>query len=204
MPVTGHLISGTIYDIFGIALAGSTVQITHSTITPVLSATTDSSGKYIINLAGLSSQWSSGNSISVKASKTAEGRKTITTTIQGQGGQTINITLDEDTDINYETHVQDRYVLNLVIPKHYDGLNITRLRPFPVQTEETLGKYYTSDQDVSGSIQYLGYTDRFGNWYIQKYDTSAGTYRYSKGSSDYPTNWTNRTTLNYDYFHNVF
>ena len=204
MPVLGHLVNGTVYDLFENTLAGATVQITHATITPVLSATTDSSGKYIINLAGLSSQWSLGNTISVKASKIAEGRKTVTTTIQGQGGQTVNITLDEETDINFETHVLDRYAMNIVLPRHYDGRDITRLRPLPVQIENPLDKYHPSDEDVSGDSQYFGFVDRLGNWYIVRTNRAAGAFRYIRGSSDYTTKWSNRLTLTYGLFHDVF
>lgn len=55
-----------------------------------------------------------------------------------------------------------------------------------------------------GADTYLGFTQKDGQWYILKINEAAGTFRYARGSSNYSTNWTNRTSLTYDYFHNVF
>ena len=130
-PILPHLVNGTVFDLFGNKLTNATVTLTHA-ISPVLSATTGSDGKYVINLSGLSSQWSKGDSISLKGSKTAEGRKTVTTTIQGTGSQTVDITLEETSDFDFDEPPQDRTILNQVIPLHYDGEKITRTRRFPV------------------------------------------------------------------------
>ena len=67
----------------------------------------------------------------------------------------------------------------------------------------------TDDKQTGNAtlIYYYGFVDIDGNWYIMKEDLtgSTATYRYIKGSSDYPTNWTNRTTLvGWDYFYNTF
>ena len=113
-PILGHLISGTISDLLGNALAGATVTVTHESITPSLAETSDSTGKYIINLSGLSSQWSVGDTITITASKIAEGTKTITTVISSGGSQTVNITLAETSDLVFGTNSQDRYNLNFV------------------------------------------------------------------------------------------
>lgn len=137
MPVLSHLVSGTVYDIYGVALASATITITHATITPVLSAITGSDGKYIINLSGLSSQWSVGNSITATASKTGEGTKTTTTTIISGGGQTINLTLEETSDLNYyPENVFNQHNLNFALLTHYDGRKVTRERPLPVSSSE--------------------------------------------------------------------
>ncbi|MAF50785.1 MAG: hypothetical protein CMH64_01710 [Nanoarchaeota archaeon] len=136
MPVLAHLVSGTVYDIYGTALAGATVTLTHISISPSISETTGSDGKYIINLSGLSSQWSAGDSISITASKTAEGTKTETTTISGAGGQTVNLTLAETSDLNYATNVFNKHNLNFVLLTHYDGEKVTRERPLPVSSSE--------------------------------------------------------------------
>ncbi len=209
MPVLSHLVNGKVFDIYGVALAGATVTLTHDSITPSISETTDSNGQYIINLGKLSSQWSKGEGLTITASKSAEGTKTETTTITGTGGQTVNITLAETSDFTYEikTSNLDRWPLSLIIPLHYDGEKVTRERPFPVLDEDALHKYRASDMGISGDVRYYGFIDRFGNWYIRKddlSDTNNRTYRYTKGLSNYPTNWTNRTSLEYDYFHNVF
>ncbi len=135
-PVSSHLISGTVFDLFGSALAGATVTVKHSTIGPTagITKTTNSSGAYIINLSKLDSQWSVGDTITVKASKTAEGTKTVTTTIESGGGQTVNITLAETSDLSFaETDATQRHNLVFALPIHYDGEKVTRTRPLPVQ-----------------------------------------------------------------------
>ena len=66
--------------------------------------------------------------------------------------------------------------------------------------------YFVSDKDDDSSPNYYGFLDKDGNWYIMKevVATGADTYRYIKGTSGYTTNWTNRTTLTYDYYNNIF
>ena len=204
-PVTNHLISGTVFDLFGNDLAGATVSLKHTDFdetTP--SETSDSNGEYIINLSGLDSQWSLGEEIQVTASKTAEGTNTVTTTIKGAGGQTVNVTLAETSDFNFAENQFDKHNLVGVIPLHYDKAKVTRLRPLPVQTENPLDKYQPADDDFDSDPNYTSFTDRFGNWYIVRDNLSDGTHRYSKGSSDYTNNWDKRAELDYDYFHNVF
>lgn len=208
-PISSHIISGKVRDIFGNILEGATVTVTHDDIKSAnpLDDTTNAQGEYSINLSGLSEQWVAGEGIKILGSKTAEGRKTITTTISTGGGQTHNFNLDETSDFDFELQpdLQDRYAFSMVMFVHYDGLQVTRLRPLPVQTENPLDGYHPTDDDVSGNTQYTGYTDRFGNWYIQRYNSSNGQYRYARGSSDYTTNWDNRSTsVEYDYFYNVF
>lgn len=65
-------------------------------------------------------------------------------------------------------------------------------------------QYYPSDEDVAGDIQYFGYLNAEGEWYIQEYNVSAGTFRYATGTEDYSTNWTNRVALTYKLFNRVF
>lgn len=62
--------------------------------------------------------------------------------------------------------------------------------------------YNITDIDDS-TPAYYGFVDKDGNWFIQKEGTS-GDYRYVKGSSSYTSNWSNRASLSYDYFSNVF
>lgn len=67
-----------------------------------------------------------------------------------------------------------------------------------------------TDDPTTGNnsgVNYYGFTDLDGNWYILKEDLTGatGTYRYIKGATNYSTNWTNRGTLvGWDYFHNIF
>ena len=74
--------------------------------------------------------------------------------------------------------------------------------PSPVFKKEG---YEISDLDTAGATKYYGFLDQYGNWYIiQATDT---TFRYIRGDSQinpYPDNWTNRGSLSYDLFNNIF
>ncbi len=69
---------------------------------------------------------------------------------------------------------------------------------------DPLGTYQITDVDSAGATKYYGYTDRDENWYIMEEATSAGTYRYARGTGSYATNWTGRAGLTYGYFHEAF
>lgn len=62
--------------------------------------------------------------------------------------------------------------------------------------------YKTTDLDTANATKYVGYTDVDGNWFIKK--ITATEIRFIKGTSNYTTNWTNRSSLTYDYFYNIF
>ena len=66
-----------------------------------------------------------------------------------------------------------------------------------------LDKYFVSDVDESGDPKYYGFLTTSGAWYILQ-NTSETTFRYFAGTSDYPTNWTNRASLSYDYYNVIF
>lgn len=71
----------------------------------------------------------------------------------------------------------------------------------PSEKQPTDG-YKITDIDDS-SPAYYGFLNKNGAWFIQKEGVS-GDYRYTKGSAAYSTNWTNRASLTYDYFDNIF
>lgn len=77
------------------------------------------------------------------------------------------------------------------LPKDLDGRMVY----------DPLAQYKIADLDES-TTSYYGFTDPDENWYILKLTATAG--RYTKGSEDYTTAWTNRASLNYDYLHEVF
>ena len=200
MPSQSHLINGKVYDIYGISLAGASVSVVHTNGT--LPATTNSSGEYIVNLGSLSS-WTLGDPLSIIASKPGEGSKTETTTISSGGGQTENITLEEEEQVE-GMDSESRAKINKVILISYDKRDINRTNRLPVVTEDALDNYQPSDETNTGEVDYYGFLDRNGNWYIQQYDYNNGTIRYIRGSSDYTTNWTNRESLTYRYYNQVF
>lgn len=63
--------------------------------------------------------------------------------------------------------------------------------------------YTISQLDDSGSTNYYGFVNKIGEWYISR-ESNDGSYRYTKGTSSFSTNWTNRASLTYDYFDNIF
>lgn len=80
--------------------------------------------------------------------------------------------------------------------------NTSGVKIDPAEKKPTDG-YNITEVDDSGSDTYYGFINKDGNWYIQK-ETPSGAYRYVKGNSDFATNWTNKASLTYDYFNNVF
>lgn len=72
----------------------------------------------------------------------------------------------------------------------------------PAEKHPTDG-YNITQEASTGNTDYFGFTNKSGAWYILRVDNS-GNYRYTKGSSDFATNWTDRTSLTYDYFDNIF
>ena len=80
---------------------------------------------------------------------------------------------------------------------------MSNVRVIPKGTPDLDG-YAISEIDDAGNPAYYGYINKNGNWFIMQENVAAKTYRYAKGASDYTTNWTNRASLTYDYFYNVF
>lgn len=71
----------------------------------------------------------------------------------------------------------------------------------PSQHHPTDG--YKISQVDDSTPAFYGFVRKDGAWFIMKED-SAGAYRYTKGTSDFSTNWTNRASLTYDYFDIIF
>jgi hypothetical protein len=75
----------------------------------------------------------------------------------------------------------------------------TKYIPVANTPTDPLIYYLPSDIDDAGTVQYFGYTDNKGAWYIRKFDTSTSpkTIRFCFGQSNYTTNFTNRAALTY-------
>ena len=71
-------------------------------------------------------------------------------------------------------------------------------------TRAFVSGYNISEVDDAANPKYYGFLGFSGRWYIMKEDTTTKTYRYAAGTSNYPTAWTNRASLTYDYFDQVF
>ena len=113
-PVTPYLVSGRVRDRLGNLLSGATITLTHSSINPVLSITTNSKGEYILNLGDLASQWIRGDTITLFSSVTGEGRLTVTTTIKNVSSQTENLNLEETSDLVFQPFSLNRYPLHFL------------------------------------------------------------------------------------------
>ena len=72
-----------------------------------------------------------------------------------------------------------------------------------VKEENRLSRYNISREDTSTSTEYYGFVATDGSWYIMQVNTTNGEYKYVNGSSDFLTNWNNRTTLTYDEYNNL-
>lgn len=62
--------------------------------------------------------------------------------------------------------------------------------------------YKISEID-EGSVTYYGFTNHDGSWLIMREEADGGSFRYAKGSSNFPDSWVNRQNLKYDYFYNL-
>ena len=72
----------------------------------------------------------------------------------------------------------------------------------PAQNQPTDGFSIAEIDD--NIITFYGFTNKDGGWFVMKEDTETGSFRYAKGDSNFPGNWTNREKLKYDYFNNAF
>ena len=70
--------------------------------------------------------------------------------------------------------------------------------------QDPLARYHLSDFDCDSSPIYLGKLDTDGKWFITKLVLSTEEVTYTKGDTDYTTNWLNRASLTYDLFNNIF
>jgi len=71
----------------------------------------------------------------------------------------------------------------------------------PSEKQPTDG-YKINELDDSDTT-YYGFVRKDGAWFIMREEPN-GSFRYSKGPSNFSTGWTNRVGLSYDYFDNVF
>jgi len=79
--------------------------------------------------------------------------------------------------------------------------NIAGEKINPAEKQPTDGYNITKIDDSSSPV-YYGFVNKDGAWFIMQ--EGDGTYLYTKGSSDFSGNWSNRASLEYDYFDKVF
>lgn len=69
---------------------------------------------------------------------------------------------------------------------------------------ETGTDYKASDIDIAADTKYYGFLNTDGRWYIMKEVTTAGSFRFTKGTADYATGWTGRAAHSYGYYDVIF
>ena len=131
-PTSAHIVTGIIFKSDNINRCdGATVSLTHTNGT--LSSTTNTSGEYQFNLADLSS-WSRGDTITITATKSKIGTKTLTTSISSGGGQKHNLTLQETSSIEVYT---EPYQPVVAVLAGFDGNIISLENPLPVKVVDS-------------------------------------------------------------------
>ncbi len=73
----------------------------------------------------------------------------------------------------------------------------------PAQNQPLDG-YRISEVDDNTAVAFYGFINKDGAWFIMKGDADTGSFRYSRGNSDFPSNWARRGNLKYDYFYKLF
>lgn len=98
-----------------------------------------------------------------------------------------------------------RGIENLVFGRNgQSGLNPTGVGDqFGASNVSPTDGYKISEID-EGNVSYYGFTNKDGAWLVMQEGTDGNSFRYAKGSSNFPDNWNNRENLNYDYFYNLF
>lgn len=64
--------------------------------------------------------------------------------------------------------------------------------------------FVASDLDTASDTKYYGFISADSSWIIMKEVTSAETFRFVGGHDDYATNFTNRASLSYDYYDQIW
>lgn len=80
--------------------------------------------------------------------------------------------------------------------------NVANTDSHPAATQPTDGFRISEIDD--GSTPYFGFINKQGNWFIMKQDPDTGSFRYTRGESDFPKNWLDRKKLKYDYYNKIF
>ena len=91
MPITPYLVYGIITDTNSSIVTSSPVKLHNSTNDEIIETVTNSSGQYLLDLANLTSGYSSGDTIYVYARNSIYVGET-TFTQSGEGGRETNIT----------------------------------------------------------------------------------------------------------------
>ena len=208
MPNQPFPIDGTTKDDRGIAIEGLTIEIYNLKNGNLIKKdnATDSDGVYIIDLENHSNfNWSSNDRIIIRAYRIGGIFKfgEIRATLTGDALENQNIIVFDENPPSAKD-LDDRKFQQA---EHHPTANAKKIILVNQQGDldgDPLDRYQPTDEDFDNDPNYTSFTDIFGGWYIVEDNFSDGTHRYAKGSSDYTSNWDSRTSLEYDYFYNVF
>lgn len=133
-------------------------------------------------------------------------------TLTGVAGKLESIKITSDNDIKEAltalayslSRIDVRPVVNVPPPKveitereiDFKPL-IDKLQPVKVQPEVTDYRAQDMDSETDPNIQFIGFVDAKGAWYIIQNDMMMNTLRYKFGKKSYASNWKNRAKLAY-------
>ena len=200
-------VKGIIFDIDGNKVEGATVSLIHSNGN--LSLTSNSVGEYIFGLGDLSS-FSIGDAITVTASKESKGTISETTVIESSGN-TINLTLEETSNLDYTETDNNQHNLVFALPVSFDGSKITSANPLPVKIVDANGvntntQFITArSYNSNNQMEFLGKAvpgtgKGEAKWQILNYTYDGNKPEdilLSGGSDAFDKVWNNRSTYNY-------
>lgn len=195
MPQTPYLVNGTIYVSRG-TVSDSTVIINSD-----ISTTTDSEGKYILDLANLADGYTSGSSYTIEAYDEFNNEyKSDTITVTGES-QTKNLFLESRKRTNEQGNPTG--YLTPVLIRTTGDKPTSQNNLFPVQTNE---RPLTQKLAYSGNlVEYTGESSpgtptSEAKWRIKKLTYSGtnvtGTV-WAKGNAEFDKIWNNRTSYEY-------
>lgn len=197
MPRTPFPISGSVTDIDGNTAISAVVIIYNLNNGDSIQTKTDSSGAYVLDTTNATREWVEDEKILIRAYII---------------GSVYRMT--EIIDTIKGSSITKNLTLNHSLPKHTKDIdesqvNIIEHDPINNAKKVFIDEYKVNDFDddgVDANPNYFGFERLDGRWYIMKEDKSTNpiTYRYAKGSGDYTTNWSGRTSLTYGHYGDVF
>ncbi len=190
MPQTPYLVQGTIYTSRG------TVPDSIVTVNSDLSVTTDSEGKFVMDLANLDDGYTAEASYTIEAKDEFNNEyKTDTITVTG-GGQTKNLIL-EDRNRNSE----QGYLQGKVMPVLIRGIGdkpSTKENPMLLQIDArpvTIKQSGTTTKYIGEAAP--GTPASSASWRIKKYITTTGEVTWANGNSEFDKVWNSRASYSY-------
>ncbi len=193
-PFPSFVVFGKVFNSSGTVI--SNAQLSIKTSISTITKFTDSLGLFVYDLA--EAGYVEGETVTVNVTEPFNNEiQTQTYVVEGSFLEE-NITTELRTRVEQISALQLQNVLHSVGKKPITGDN-----PLPIINKTRLtDEYELSGGDDDNRI--YGYIDKDGAWYIQKFDESDKTYKYARGSSDFESNWTNRASLTYQFYNEVF